>query len=74
MALFGDLDLSIDLLLDGDPNVKDQVALADQADGGGYLTLGYAMRFGGKLLTVGMQAFCLTVRRVFAFGADRFLL
>lgn len=36
MALFGDLDLSIDLLLDGDPNVKDQVALADQADGGGY--------------------------------------
>ena len=43
-ALFGDLELAFDLLLNGDPTVKRQVALADQNDRGGYQALLNAMR------------------------------
>ena len=43
-ALFGDLELAVDLLLNGDPEIKRQVALADQNDRGGYQELLNVMR------------------------------
>ena len=54
-ALFGDLELAIDLMLNGDPTVKHQVALADQKDHGGYQTLINAMRRIGVKPTTSKQ-------------------
>ena len=51
-ALFGDLELAVDLLLNGDPEIKRQIALADQKDRGGYQTLINALgRMGVKPTT-----------------------
>ena len=44
IALFGDLELAIDLMLNGDPEIKRQVAVADQENRGGYQALLNAMR------------------------------
>ena len=54
-ALFGDLELAIDLLLNGDPSVKRKVAVADQKDRGGYQALLNAMRRMGVKPTTSRQ-------------------
>ena len=54
-ALFGDLELAIDLLLNGDLEIKHQVAVADQKDRGGYQALLNAMRRKGVKATTSAQ-------------------
>ena len=54
-ALFCDLELAIDLLLNGDPEIKRQVAVADQKDRGDYHTLINAMRRIGVKATMSRQ-------------------
>ena len=44
VSLFGDLEAAIDLMLDGDPEIKYEVAVADQNERGGYKALLNAMR------------------------------
>ena len=39
VSLFGDLEAAIDLMLDGDPEIKYEVAVADQNERGGYQAL-----------------------------------
>ena len=54
-ALFGDLELAVDLLLNGGPEIKRQIALADQKDRGGYQTLINALRRMGVKPTTSRQ-------------------
>ena len=70
-ALFGDLELAIDLMLNGDPTVKHQVALADQKDHGGYQTLINAMRRIGVNLQRQIKSVCYSHYRVIKFIITR---